>query len=434
MINRFRNETGASLIQVMVIAAVMAGLALVGTQIVTDLKKSSKGAESRDDLESLHSTVVSALRNQENCTATLSCLTTSPASVCLATGATAPVIQVGTRYMNENVLVNSIATRSDSTGDFIDIRYARTKRGDQKIGFGGTDIRKSIRIKYVTEEGNILRCFADDDDRTEALTKEFCDELVDTSGLVVWDETEKRCKLRDHKCDFGTIFVGTSSTGLPICRPLNEVVSPNDLFNTSSQSCNNRQSLYLTVEGGKISIKCNEGPTCTRSNWVAGPWSTCVGGNQTRSVTCPNTECGCVETIPAFSQACTPPCVQGTWSYTMWGACNNGTQTRYAVCGNLECGCAGPTITEQPCTISCANQWVSNTVSWCHSEQGGLCGGRESIQKCVVGACGVSNGTGCTLGRVRAKAWNAWPSLMPCSRYSTSSVPHCSTVPINETY
>src|SRR5690606_4312614 len=125
MIKTFRTEIGASLIQVMVIASVMAGLALVGTQIVTDLKKSSKGAESRDDLESLHSTVVSALRNQENCTATINCLTASPASVCLAGGT--PVVQTGTRYMNENVLVNSIATRSDGTSDFIDIRYARTK-------------------------------------------------------------------------------------------------------------------------------------------------------------------------------------------------------------------------------------------------------------------------------------------------------------------
>ena len=353
MIKTFRTEIGASLIQVMVIASVMAGLALVGTQIVTDLKKTSKGAESRDDLESLHSTVVSALRNQENCTATINCLTASPASVCLATGASAPVVQVGTRYMNENVLVNSIASRSDATGDFIDIRYARTKRGDKKIGFGGTDIRKSIRIKYVTEDGGILRCFADDDDRTEALTKEFCDELVQTSGLVVWDETEKRCKLTDHKCGFGTTFVGTSSTGLPICRPLNEVVSPSDLFNTSSQSCTNRQSLYLAVEGGKISIKCNEGPTCTPSSWTVGPWGTCVGGNQTRSVTCSNTECGCGTTIPISGQACTPACVPSAWTYTNWSSCSGNKRTRMAACDNLVCGCAGPALTEEAC-ITCA--------------------------------------------------------------------------------
>lgn len=68
---------------------------------------------------------------------------------------------------------------------------------------------------------------------------------------------------------------------------------------------------------------------------------------------------------------------------------------------------------------------------WCYAEIGGKCGSRNDLKRCELGSCGTSDGTGCNLGAISAYTWTNW-SNQPCSYYSTSSLPHCSTIPITE--
>jgi hypothetical protein len=65
-----------------------------------------------------------------------------------------------------------------------------------------------------------------------------------------------------------------------------------------------------------------------KSQWVVSDWGTCVGGSQTRSVTCP-TGYSCGGEKPTSTQSCT---LSGDWYVGSWGACNNGLQTRTVAC------------------------------------------------------------------------------------------------------
>lgn len=295
----FRNQDGASLVQVMLMASVLAGLALVGTQITTDLKKSSKSSESRSDLESLHTTVVSALQDEDNCTRTLlQCLTETPKRICLG-GSGETVIQVNQHYLNQNVKVQAIETKQIDGKDFLSITYARLKKENIKVGFGGVHITKNVPLKYVRENSSIVRCYTDDEnDRTEKLTEEFCNELAGGDGtsatsLVKWDPDEKRCKRIQQVCPEGQTFLGTSSTGNIICKEFHEIVDVGQLFNVGpSTTCTNRQSLALYVNNGKISIKCQSGPGPGPGPALPGPGpgpETCSS-----SCDCPNSFDVCV--------------------------------------------------------------------------------------------------------------------------------------------
>src|SRR5665648_863260 len=71
MKNLFSNSNGFSLIQGMIIAAVVAGSALVATRLLGDQKLAQKGAETRDLVEELHNTLFTVLQGRENCRSTM---------------------------------------------------------------------------------------------------------------------------------------------------------------------------------------------------------------------------------------------------------------------------------------------------------------------------------------------------------------------------
>ncbi|PJA62748.1 MAG: hypothetical protein CO161_04810, partial [Candidatus Portnoybacteria bacterium CG_4_9_14_3_um_filter_44_9] len=89
--------------------------------------------------------------------------------------------------------------------------------------------------------------------------------------------------------------------------------------------------------------------TCT-PNWQTGSWSTCINGQQTRTVTDSN-NCGTTTNKPATTQSCTVACTPN-WSCTGFGICANGQQTRTCTDTN-NCG----VMTGRPSlTQSCVTQ------------------------------------------------------------------------------
>jgi hypothetical protein len=65
-----RSQTGFSIIQGMMLAAAVAGMAYVGTKLTTDQKLAQKGAESKGRVEQLHSMIYSIMQNKVHCTET----------------------------------------------------------------------------------------------------------------------------------------------------------------------------------------------------------------------------------------------------------------------------------------------------------------------------------------------------------------------------
>jgi hypothetical protein len=65
------SQSGFSIVQGLIFAAVLAGSSLVATKMLTDQKHIQKGAETRDQIEQLHSTIFSLLQNSDNCKASV---------------------------------------------------------------------------------------------------------------------------------------------------------------------------------------------------------------------------------------------------------------------------------------------------------------------------------------------------------------------------
>lgn len=84
--------------------------------------------------------------------------------------------------------------------------------------------------------------------------------------------------------------------------------------------------------------------------------------------------------------------------------------------------------------VGCPNVWAGDTPSNCYEERTGWCGGKDIFEKCVVGACGTSDGSGCTLNATRGRDWIPWMSHMPCANYAVGGMAHCSTTPRDSYY
>ena len=98
----------------------------------------------------------------------------------------------------------------------------------------------------------------------------------------------------------------------------------------------------------------NANVKCTSYNYSA--WSTCAGGQQTRTIT-GQSPSGCTDTSSAeLTQTCTMPagaCV--SYTYSDWSACADGRQTRTVVSRSPE-GCdAASAILEQTCLTPCVS-------------------------------------------------------------------------------
>ena len=69
-------QSGISMVQGMVISAVLSGSALIATRMMTTQKMAIKSAESKDHIIQLHKLVFAALQNREHCLRTLSTVVT----------------------------------------------------------------------------------------------------------------------------------------------------------------------------------------------------------------------------------------------------------------------------------------------------------------------------------------------------------------------
>jgi hypothetical protein len=317
-----RNATGFSLVQVLILSAVLSGLALVGTQLVVDSKKSQVGARSRDDLETLHASVVSALQDENNCTYALienPPHLNPPPKIALPNNR--DVVVVGTSYMNNQIRVEGISVNFPSTNSgTVTISYSRLNSqsgSSSRRGFGGQKIKKDIPLVVVTDLKGNRRCYVNKEQQNVELVKDFCENslggsLVDESFLK-WDETSKECRIKEHSCykQAGTVFVGISSTGKEICRDMNKVINgPGDIFDLNNPVCASRSNLKLAINAnGKIFIDCSSTPstpscTPTNGNYTYSSWSTCTSGTQTRTVTSCSATCGGSCGTPFLSQPC----------------------------------------------------------------------------------------------------------------------------------
>jgi hypothetical protein len=281
------SQSGFSIIQGMVLAGIVAGMAYMGTKLTTDQKMAQKGVESKSRVEQLHSMIYSIMQNKNHCTETFLDNAVVPAPntsaalpKILTKGAPQPVFvnrswyhaTRDTLYMNNSVAINSMSVdfKSDFT-QHADLRIEYGKLEDTNTrarsgkGFGGKQIAKVIKLKIQTNpaDGTFESCYAVDEGITgnQNMVKEFCEGLgtTNTVNLFEWSDTYQKCILKDLQCPTGKVFAGYDSNGLRRCFLIKDWMNVGSLIDTSSVSaCNAAASsaVSFVIVGGKVKVQC----------------------------------------------------------------------------------------------------------------------------------------------------------------------------------
>lgn len=285
MINKiFRSQNGFSIIQGMILASVVAGMALVGTKVITDQKLAQKGVESRSRLEQLHSMIFSIMQNKDHCTRTFAANSISPAASTSVTlpsiwtnGATQAVfvnksVPPYARYMNNSVTINGM------TIDFpaalnqhasLKIKYGKLDETDAQAktgrGYGAKEFQKTIKLKIQRHPTTSAfeSCYAVDEAENQDMIKNFCEGLGSdnnpaTANLFNWDYTAQRCVLNDLNCPTGKVFTGYDANGLRQCYAIKDWMNFGSLIESTLSTCNAGSSndVKFVLSGGKAQVSC----------------------------------------------------------------------------------------------------------------------------------------------------------------------------------
>jgi hypothetical protein len=298
----FKVQSGFSMIQGMVISAVIAASALVTTRMMTTQKMALNSAESKDQISELHKQIFALLQNRDHCLRTFA---TPLSTVAIngsypltdvmshitgsGTGTTQFTVNNGTptgaTYMNGKVRINSMNLKT--TADLGDpqplvINYMRLEGKPSSTspgtwngvrsgsGFGGKSINRTIYIRLQRDSptsSTINGCYAvetDADSDTGSgnsdLNEEFCSTLGDgTAGnsLYTWDSTRNTCVMKNNVCPDGQVFEGITSTGTAMCRLFDNYIPY--FLDTTSKPCPSTKSgvkLYYDAGTHKVSIVC----------------------------------------------------------------------------------------------------------------------------------------------------------------------------------
>lgn len=341
----FSTQSGFSIIQGMVLAGAIGGMAYVGTKLMTDQKLAQKGVEARSKVEQLHSMIFSILENQHHCTSTFeahnpsfnslvgpcgpSCTSSYPifaptdfhqilpkdasaaafASVNFTPGVTPT-------YMNNAVTIESMKlTQPSPFFALLKITYGKLDESTHRRtgkGFGAKQIAKTIRLKITRDKtNNIESCYAVDADQNEYIVEDFCQGLG--PGLFTWNQYSQRCELNDIQCPLGQVFSGYDSTGARRCHNLKDWMNLGTIINqTSLSACNaaTSNSVGFQIVGGKVQVVCGtSAPGCSSSCDCPGMTDVCEAGS------CVDRSTGCIDgTFAKGDASCRFLCNGGYWT------------------------------------------------------------------------------------------------------------------------
>jgi hypothetical protein len=354
------SQTGFSIIQGMMLAAAVAGMAYVGTKLTTDQKLAQKGSESKSRVEQLHAMIYSVMQNKDHCTRTFglagivpaasSCFKAPPATVTSCTDmvnspgvlwtkdstAANPVFKVkalsgaydSTRvYMNNTVTINEVQINFPSNlSNHADMRILYGKLDSTDVtartgkGFGSKTVAKTIKLKIQrnTTTNAFESCYAVDESENQDMVKDFCEGLgadnnPATPNLFQWDAIHQKCVLTDSECPSGQIFTGFDSNGQRLCYAIQDWMDFSELIDSSDSTCNAATStdVRFVVTGSKVKIQC-AAPPCTPTCPSAPASAICTGyngggGNDGCGDLCPIVSGTNPNTCASGLCLCTPP-------------------------------------------------------------------------------------------------------------------------------
>ncbi len=183
---------GFSLIEVMVVAAMLAGLALVGMHLIKNQQDASTFAESKNEELSLLRNLQMALVKKEVCQKTFEELQVGESLTAIRASDEITLYQLGTP-INQTLKINSLETKAlalpkdGGHGTFeLLVGIERIKKGS-----GSRQIKRSIAIQAeVDATKKIINCYSDVDASIQTAKVEMCQSLGGN-----FDSPSNKCKL-----------------------------------------------------------------------------------------------------------------------------------------------------------------------------------------------------------------------------------------------
>lgn len=294
-----RNKNGFSLIQVMLLSAALSASALVAIQTFKTQKDEIKETDVRDKVEHIHNAIYSILQNRNHCLATI---VNSPGSVSIAPNdlrsltsiiLSNPAVATPTvaftkdvTYLNGSVSIKDMTLlfppdlKDPALMTIVYNRHGNKRGGDSDV------IRKTIRIaiqRSTATDLNGCSSITQADGLTESGNEDIVKELCLSNVLMTWDDTLRKCQIKDNVCPNDKIFTGLDASGNMICKSLIEflpyVISPS--FVQSCPDTFDQIKFNRTFTSpNQVSIECNKkGVTCPSNHaltWTDTP-SLCNG-------------------------------------------------------------------------------------------------------------------------------------------------------------
>jgi type II secretory pathway pseudopilin PulG len=275
MFIKLKNQLGMTLVEVMVAAGLMGGVALITAKLLGDQSANQVMLRTKAEISKAVSELEVHLNNSERCKQMLAGKTTSAAGTPVGVNGTldTALLKITTPTGDRTVLSekNYGLYRIDDNAVILrDSLTYGTSAVDLNINFSVTSktsfftngrevIPKTIPIlvqktgAIITECGPVLGEANDDAKRI------MCESL---GGAATWNGTN--CILNNKTCPYGTVAVKLTSLGYLECRPLASQINLDEVFDTANTiNCGpTSQNLSISRVNGKFQVSCGTSSSC----------------------------------------------------------------------------------------------------------------------------------------------------------------------------
>ncbi len=262
-----------TLVEVMVAAALMGGVALVTAKLMGDQASSQAFLKTKSAIATAVLELETHLNKSERCKQMLGGKISSASgtpigvsgtldnpllSITTPTGIARTVLQEKNyglfRIDDNSVILKNSAAYGSSAVELV-INFAPTSKTSFFTN-GREIITKSIPIVVQKSGSTIVECGPVLSDANDDAKKMMCLSLGTAAN---WDGTN--CHINQVKCPYGFVAVKMTSLGFLDCKPLATQINLNDIFDTTTvASCGpTSPNLSIVKVGTKFQIQCSSG-------------------------------------------------------------------------------------------------------------------------------------------------------------------------------
>lgn len=275
-------QKGFSLVELLVGIGIAGGVALMGSQIMSEQLSHKKHLDDRSEIDKITQLVRYNLSDRSNCANNLAAFPPNlghfSAAKKIANGGIIKVRPNGERhilvnvpsehgaYSLENIEIVKNATNSNILDFVLSFNWGKRKfnNDNRENPDSSAKIIKRISILASIDPGPDGVIGTGNDDRWKcgevlsddkvALKRDLCTSL---GGIAKWKNDIEQCQIDEVKCGHNEIPTMMSSMGSYRCRPTIELVKASDVIETASVPCPAGKTVSIVVENKKFKILCN---------------------------------------------------------------------------------------------------------------------------------------------------------------------------------